>query len=117
MTAQLAKRAFVNFLLALAAAYGLILNVTRDSADADLVSAFKRVVRKAHPDKGGSVADTQRLHAARDAWKDAQTGHGRGRPSASTDPGGGAADSSSGAQRGGGMGESILNCRRDAIQK
>ena len=55
MTAQEAKRAFVTVLLALAAVYGLVLNITRDSADTELVTAFKRVARKAHPDKGGTI--------------------------------------------------------------
>ena len=61
MKAQLAKRAFVKLLLALAAVYGLVVNITRDSADTEIVSAFKRVARKAHPDKGGSNEDSQRL--------------------------------------------------------
>ena len=52
MTAQEAKRAFVTVLLALAAVYGLVLNINRDSVDTELVSAFKRVARKANPDKG-----------------------------------------------------------------
>jgi hypothetical protein len=45
MTAQEAKRAFVTVLLALAAVYGLVLNITRDSADTELVTAFKRARR------------------------------------------------------------------------
>ena len=69
MTAQEAKRAFVTVLLALAAVYGLVLNITRDSADTELVTAFKRVARKAHPDKGGTVEDSARLHASRSIVK------------------------------------------------
>ena len=49
----LAKRALVSVLLALAATYELVLTVTRDSADADIVKAFRRVAVKVHPDKGG----------------------------------------------------------------
>ena len=74
MTAQEAKRAFVTVLLALAAVYGLVLNINRESVDTELVSAFKRVARKAHPDEGGTVEDSARLHASRDAWKDALLG-------------------------------------------
>ena len=82
MTAQEAKRAFVTVLLVLAAVYGLVLNINRDSVDTELVSAFKRVARKAHPYKGGTVEDSARLHASRDAWKDAFLGRRKpGRPS------------------------------------
>ena len=88
MTAQEAKRAFVTVLLALAAVYGLVLNITRDSADTELVTAFKRVARKAHPDKGGTVEDSARLHASRDAWKDALLGRRKpGRPSSDSTQG------------------------------
>ena len=40
---QAAKRAFVKVLLALAAIYGLLLQVTRDSDDAAVVKAFRKV--------------------------------------------------------------------------
>ena len=50
---QLAKRAFVKVLLALAAQYSVSLQLTRDSPDAHLLPAFRRVVKKVHPDKGG----------------------------------------------------------------
>ena len=82
--AQRAKRALVTLLLALAQAYGLEVSVSRESADADIQKAFRKVARRVHPDKGGSAADTQRLNAARDAWSAAQRGRGRGRPAAPT---------------------------------
>ena len=49
----LAKRAFVKVLLALAAAYRVTVRVTRDSADSAILTAYKKVALKAHPDKGG----------------------------------------------------------------
>ena len=61
MKAQLAKRAFVKLLLTLPAVYGWVLNITRDPAETEVGSAFKRVARKAYPDKGGSNEDSQRL--------------------------------------------------------
>ena len=54
---QLLKRALVTILLELARKYCLDLSLSRDSADADVKKAFRKVVVKAHPDKpGGSVA-------------------------------------------------------------
>ena len=61
---QLAKRAFVKVLLALAASYGLLLHLNRDSADDAVSSAFRRAIKRVHPDKGGAVADAQRLQTA-----------------------------------------------------
>ena len=69
---QLAKRALVTLLLALAATYNVVVNVTRDSVDGDVLKAFKKVSLKAHPDKGGSPQDMQRLVGARDAWETAK---------------------------------------------
>ena len=46
-----AKRAFLKILLELAVIYGLVLQSTRDSP-ADLVEKdYRKVIRKAHPDK------------------------------------------------------------------
>jgi hypothetical protein len=50
----LAKRAFVAVLLEIARLYGLRPAVNRDSADKDLDKAFKQVILRAHPDKGGT---------------------------------------------------------------
>ena len=67
---QLAKRAFLKVLLAFAAQYVVLVNVNRDSPDKDVMAAFRRVAKKAHPDKGGRVQDAQELHAAKDAWEE-----------------------------------------------
>ena len=67
-----AKRAFVSLLLLLSRSYHVILPVTRDSSDAQLLSAFKRLARATHPDKGGKTEDQQRLNAAKDRWEEAR---------------------------------------------
>ena len=83
--ARAAKHALVLLLRSLAVAYGLTLgSLSRDSPDGHVQAAFRRVSLKAHPDKGGSKRDQERLNSARDVWKAAaQTASGRpqgGRP-------------------------------------
>ncbi|CAE7225582.1 unnamed protein product [Symbiodinium natans] len=73
---QIAKRAFVSLLLALAQQYGLDVKINRDSEEKSLEAAYRKVVRRVHPDKGGNVADAQRLQAAREAWHSSKS-HGR----------------------------------------
>ena len=63
---QAARRAFVTVLLALAAAYGVAVAIHRDSPNAGLLTAFKKLILRVHPDKGGSVADMQRLQSAKE---------------------------------------------------
>jgi hypothetical protein len=65
------KRVLVSLLKRLAAKYDVTLVLTRDSADADVRAAVKKVSRKAHPDKRGSTTDQTDLNNARDAWQDA----------------------------------------------
>ncbi len=77
----LAKRALVVLLRSLAAAYQMPLAVNRDSCDADVRNAVRKVAVRIHPDKGGSKEDMQRLLQARDAWTSAVASkRGRGRP-------------------------------------
>ena len=82
---EVAKRAFVSLLLVLARSYSLAVDVRRESPDADLLRAFKRVSRVVHPDKGGRLQDQQRLNAARDQWDEARRDSRpqRGRPAGS----------------------------------
>mgnify|MGYP003319122699 CR=1 FL=1 len=71
----------MKVLLALACAYGLSVSVHRDSCDVEVTAAWKRVVKRAHPDKGGSTEDAQRLQAAKEAWDAAREEQGQpGRP-------------------------------------
>ena len=67
-----ATRAFVTLLLFLANRYHLVLHISRDSSADELSKAFRKVMVKAHPDKGGSKEHAQKLTAARDAWNDAR---------------------------------------------
>ena len=78
-----ATRAFVATMLAMARCYQLLLQVNRDSPPEDLLKAYKRVLLKCHPDKGGSNDHTQRLQAAKETWQQARdNGHRKGgRPS------------------------------------
>ena len=70
----LAKRALVTLLLAFARQYQIpALVINRDSADKDILTAFKKVARRIHPDKGGSTSDFQRLNNARDEWEKAKS--------------------------------------------
>ncbi len=64
-----AKRAFVTLLLSLARAYRVVVEVNRDSEDAVVHTAYRKVLLKVHPDKGGTDADAQRLQRAREEWK------------------------------------------------
>ena len=61
---EVATRAFVKVLLALARSYKLALQVKRDSSPDQLVKAYRKVLWKAHPDKGGWKAHVQELQDA-----------------------------------------------------
>ena len=78
----LAKRALVSLLLALAQQYGVCLQISRESPDSRVESAFRSIVKKVHPDKGGNVADMQRLQKAMEEWRSAKRKNARvgGRP-------------------------------------
>ena len=66
-----AKRALVTLLKSLARIYSLVVGLSRESADTEVRAAYKRVARKAHPDKGGAPEHQSALNAARDTWEDA----------------------------------------------
>ena len=81
-----ATRAFVSVLLALARAYSIAgVDVNRDASTPDLQKAYRKVLLKVHPDKGGSKKDAQRLQTAREEWDRArkQSGTKGGRPKSS----------------------------------
>ena len=65
------KRAFVSVLLRLAAAYGLDLRVTRESSDAEVRGAYRKLSRRTHPDRGGQTTHQTELNTANEAWEDA----------------------------------------------
>ena len=77
---QIATRAFVKILLALAAQYQVSSKISRDSADKEILAAYRRVAKKVHPDKGGKKEDQQKLQDAKVEWEAAvATASKRGR--------------------------------------
>ena len=88
----LAKRALVSLLGRLAVAYNVTISVSRDSSDDKVTAAYRKVVLKVHPDKGGAVQDAQDLQAAKGNWETARRGAEknakRGRPAAAHNKGG-----------------------------
>ena len=80
-TLQRAKRALVSILLRLASFYGVRPDLDREAADDSVLKAYKRVVLKAHPDKGGHTTKFQSLQAAKETWDNArQQGRPAGNP-------------------------------------
>ena len=76
--AQAAKRILVQLLHTLARHYNLILRLARDADDSEVSAAFKKVSRKAHPDKGGSEAHQKELNSAKGSWDSARASSWRG---------------------------------------
>ena len=68
---ETAKRALVTLIRALAITYGFEPNVSRDSTDAQVQSAFRLAARRVHQDKGGNGADAAKLNDTKAAWDDA----------------------------------------------
>ena len=50
-----AKRALASLLKTLAGIYGVVVGVTRDSSDAEVVTACWKVSRQAHPNHAGNL--------------------------------------------------------------
>ena len=74
-----AKRALVSLLKLLATAYKCALDVTRDSSDQEVKSAYRKLSKRTHPDKGGREADQKRLNSAYERWQqEVQKAPGRG---------------------------------------
>ena len=61
---DMAKRALVGLLHRLAVLYTVTLGVKRDSLDAEVKRAFRKVRKKSHPDRGGNKAHQQELNSA-----------------------------------------------------
>ena len=79
----LAKRAFVSLLVRLAHAYTVVVAINRDASDAKVLAAFRKVVVKVHPDKGGTLEESQALLRAKEDWDKARSPGARskgGRP-------------------------------------
>ena len=65
---QLAKRALVSLLLTLAQQYSVQIQLKREDDD-NLETAFRKVVKKTHPDKGEKLADQQSLQTTCERWR------------------------------------------------
>ena len=65
---QLAARALVRTLLALATQYAVVLDLNRYSSEVVLLAAYRRLLTKTHPDKGGRKEDVVKLQAAKEDW-------------------------------------------------
>ena len=78
--ADRAKRALVALLKRLAAKYAVTLSILRDTPDAGVARAYRKVSLKAHPDHGGQPQDQTDLNNAYSAWcgakRSAQGRHG-----------------------------------------
>ena len=74
-----AKRVLVTLLRSLAGIYGVVVGLTRESTEVEVKAAYKKVSRRAHPDRGGTPEHQTALNAARDVWEEAlrgKKGHG-----------------------------------------
>ena len=69
-----ATRSFVAVLLALARRFEVLLQVNRDSSAEQLVKAYRKLLLKTHPDKGGRKGDFQKLQKAKETWDEARKG-------------------------------------------
>ena len=58
-TVLLARRALVKLLVRLAVAYHVLLSINRDDSETKVTAAFRKIVLKVHPDKGGRLVDAQ----------------------------------------------------------
>jgi hypothetical protein len=71
---HVATRALASVLLVLARSYLVVLEVNRDSPPEQVLKAYRKVLLKVHPDKGGKKADAQKLQEAKEAWDKARKG-------------------------------------------
>ena len=81
MVAELdrAKRALVTLLRRLASQYAVTLDLTRDSLDADVHTAYRKVSGKTHPDRGGRERDRESITREREREREREVGREGGR--------------------------------------
>jgi len=85
-SAAAARFALTACLLLLAGKYAVDLALGDTSTDDDVARAYKKVLLKVHPDKGGDVADMQELQRLKDDWDDARKSAPRQRPGPKAKP-------------------------------
>ena len=75
--------------MALAKRYELLFTVNRDSSTEQLAKAYRKLLLKAHPDKGGRKVDFQKLQQAKETWDAVRKGpvNQGGRPTTGADAG------------------------------
>ena len=78
---QVAKRVLVTLILAVAQQCGVQTSVARESSDDVVETMYRKVVKRVHSDKGGHVADAQRLQVAVERWRVARSKSEKRRPS------------------------------------
>ena len=66
----------------------VVISVNRASPDAGVKAAFRKVVLKVHPDKGGDNAEFQKLQEAKEQWEAAAKSAKSGRPAQAHNRGG-----------------------------
>ena len=71
---DLAKRALVKQLKRLALVYKVVVTLDRDSSDAQVRTAYRKVSARTHPDHRGDEEHQKVINAAHDAWEDALKG-------------------------------------------
>ena len=71
-TLKAATRALVSVLLVLSRSYFLTLVLNRDSSPEQLLKAYRKVLLKVHPDKGGTKEEAQRLQVVKENWDKAR---------------------------------------------
>ena len=74
-----AKRDLVKLFRQLARKYGVLVTLDRDSDSNVLLSSYKAVALKVHPDKGGDADDMKLLTTARTAWDVTRSAAGEGK--------------------------------------
>ena len=58
----------------MALSYLVVLDVSRESSTEQVLKAYRRVLLKVHPDKGGKKADAQKLQEVKETWDKARQG-------------------------------------------
>ena len=67
-TLKAATRALVSVLLVLSRSYFLTLVLNKDSSPEQLLKAYRKVLLKVHPDKGGTKEEAQTLQVVKESW-------------------------------------------------
>ena len=68
---DLAERALVSLLSRLAVLYSVVVGVTRETSDAKVRRAYRKLSKKCHPDRSGKREHQQSLNSGCSAWEDA----------------------------------------------